>query len=106
MTTRATANSLSTKLQEFSKKLTPAEQSALGDILLTFGNAATRPQPTGRGLVAPAGSEKAIADVKKLIPGLGGTEGGSPQAITPTITTITITTTVASHPVITCSKMK
>jgi hypothetical protein len=102
MATRTAANQLAKKLQEFHSTLPAAEQKALEELLEAFGQSASRAKaPTGAGLVAaPAGGEKAVADVKKALPVLAGKPAAA--AITPTWTLTTITTTIASHPWITC----
>jgi uncharacterized protein (DUF697 family) len=107
MATRTAANQLAKKLQEFHSTLPAAEQKALEELLEAFGQSAARAKaPSGAGLVAaPAGGEKAIADMKKAIPALAGRPGAAlATPITPTWTLTTLTTTIASHPWITCSK--
>lgn len=99
MTSKAVAMQLANKLQDFRSTLNADEQQALDSLLISFGNLAAK-VPTGERLVVPPGGADAIADIKKAIPSFTGE--AETFAITPTVTTVTITTTVASHPVITC----
>lgn len=99
MTSIETARSLANKLQEFSETLNEEEQEALSNLMLTanraFSAAAVVPFS---GDVAPE-----ITQLNELLETAHAElKVGEEVAITPTTTTITITTTVASHPVIGC----
>ncbi len=91
------AQSLAKKLQDFRETLAGGEQEALDGLLRTFAGAA-RAATSSEGLrTAAADIEGLNAQVRSL------TDEDVNVAITPTVTTITITTTLSSHPTITCS---
>lgn len=110
--TKADASSLSEKLIVFRGLLRKGEQEALDGMLNTYlarvedvPNSPPARVARGERLVAfPAGvdgqaaAQQLIRDTKAQRLTLGGAMG-----ITPTITTVTITTTLASHPIITCN---
>lgn len=86
-----TAQALSKKLQTFRGDLNADEQFALDSMLHSFG----------------ANVRTTINEIERLDTMLGRLKGAGIDAdgaalITPTITTITITTTLASHPIIGC----
>lgn len=89
------ARNLSQKLMLFRAGLSKSEQDGFDNLLKTLG----RNLPSGRALARVPQSKKVLAEVRAA---LDVPEDG-PQAITPTVTTVTITTTVASHPGITCN---
>lgn len=92
------AESVMKKLQKFYGTLPLEEQRSLASVL----NLASRNSPkVGADLFGKANSEL----IKVMSDRLVAAELGRPSdivAIGPTITTVTITTTVASHPIITC----
>ena len=95
ITEKATV-SLAHKLQEFRGKLDEGEQDALDGLLKSFHGAARR--ATSEKDVRAAGEE-----ISRLNALLQSADDEGVVAIGPTITTVTITTTVASHPIITCN---
>ena len=96
-----TAQSLSKKMTEFRNKLSKAEQDALDKLLIFFNNSvASAPVDAAEKLLGASDSKKIMGELSKAVP-----SGKSVALITPTITTITITTTLASHPIITCNKI-
>jgi hypothetical protein len=104
MTSSATASQLSSKMQGFRATLPSEEQKALDALLLSFGRMAMQSetrQLTGAGLFEDAAQSQTMADLRSAIPDLN--DNAAVLAITPTVTTITVTTTIASHRVIGCS---
>lgn len=114
--TNADASSLSEKMIIFRGLLKEGEQKALDGMLNSFlaqvedvPNAPPERVARGERLVAfpvgvngPAAAKQLIKKTKEQRLALGGSMGITPT-ISPTITTITITTTIASHPIITCN---
>lgn len=86
------AKKLASKLTKFRDSLGGGEQEALDALLKTFGSTLT----AARKKEAFTALDKDLAVAQAL------DEGDTTMAVTPTITTVTITTMVASHPVITC----
>ncbi|GAA1005113.1 hypothetical protein Aple_036160 [Acrocarpospora pleiomorpha] len=104
MATEATARSLAGKLQELRSTLSDDEQEALGDLLQTVvgqmeSSIKTAPR-RGQRLIAPRGSDRAIAEVRMASDMMTIEED---DFATPTITITTTVTVMASHPVITCT---
>lgn len=87
------AHSLSGKLGVFRAGLDADEQNALDALLKTFGATARTATKSG-GFAALNVNLDAARTMME--------DPNGPEAITPTVTTVTITTTVASHPIITC----
>ena len=96
--TTKTANSLSHKLQTFRETLPNDEKLALDTVLIYFNNKVHDSEGGAALLKTPSGTQ-ILEEMKKSLP---LTPVGQPL-ITPTITTITITTILASHPIITCA---
>ena len=91
------AQSLAQKLQQFRGGLNGGEQEALDGLLRTFAGAT-------QNLGARGGLDAAASDLDELNTKVRSlTDEGQQEAVTPTVTTITITTTVASHPTIGCN---
>ncbi|MDO9053088.1 MAG: hypothetical protein Q7U37_04020 [Gallionella sp.] len=86
------AKNLASKLTQFRDSLGGGEQEALDALLKTFGST----------LTAARKNEAFVTLDKDLAVAQALDEGDITMAVTPTLTTVTITTTVASHPVITC----
>jgi hypothetical protein len=99
--TKNAAQTLSKKLVDFRKRLDQEEQLAL-DVLLTSFTSQISAGPDGAGLLRVQGGTELLLDARRAI---GEELGDTTAAITPTITTVTITTTLASHPVITCASI-
>lgn len=91
------AQSLAQKLQELRGSLSGGEQEALDGLLRTFAGAARNPGTRGGLTAAASDIDELNAKVRSL------TDEGPQNLATPTVTTITITTTVASHPTIGCN---
>jgi hypothetical protein len=100
--TRADGEALVDKLQKFRTTLTESEQVMLDNILLVFQDRLAQPE-----------AEELLADfpeAEELLDEVSGFRfnvlegsGGRPEPEAATWTTVTITTTVASHPWITCA---
>ena len=96
-----TSQALSKKLQDLYKTLNKDEQVALRDLLVTtyrgFSSVAIQPLSKKR--------NPDLDRLNELLTQARAQMGGDQAdfAITPTVTTITVTTTVASHPIITCN---
>lgn len=91
--TAEAAKSLSSKLGDFRAGLDADEQTALDGLLKSFGSSA-RAATKSSGFKALNINLDAARSMME--------DPNGPEAITPTVTTVTITTTLASHPVITC----
>lgn len=98
-TTIQTAKSLSKKLQTFRDTLANDEKAALDNLLIYFSNKVTA-SSGGAELLKVSNGKQILEEIKKAL-----SSGQDAKLITPTITTITLTTTLASHPIITCSKL-
>jgi hypothetical protein len=102
MTTINTAQDLSKSLDTFRATLPPDQKKALDAMLISFGRQAMRSElPTGQGLFERPDAARSMESLRMSLPTLA--DEGDLMAITPTVTTITITTTIASHKVIGCS---
>lgn len=105
-----TARSLSQKLQNFHETLPKDEQNALEKLLIYFNNK-IKASDAGAELLKTRGGREIIDEMTKLdpirpirgLPGRGPLTPVTPRVVGPTITTVTITTTIASHKIITCS---
>ncbi|MDD4761998.1 MAG: hypothetical protein PHZ25_03190 [Candidatus Pacebacteria bacterium] len=98
-TTITTAQSLSRKLQTFRETLANEEKAALDELLIYFSNKVTA-SSGGAAILKVSNGKQILEEIKKTLPSIQAN-----KAITPTVTTVTITTTIASHPIITCSKL-
>jgi hypothetical protein len=93
----ATAEKMAVKLQEFRGQLPNDEKEALDGLLRVFGSTVARSREAAAGAQLTQLNE--MLDRASVQQAVGGDDG----EITPTITTATVLTTVASHPVITCT---
>jgi hypothetical protein len=103
MATEETARSLAGKLQDLRETLPADEQKALENLLQTvvsqMDSSIKEPRTRGQKLIAPPGSDKAIAEVRLASDRMTIEES---NFATPTITITTTVTIMASHPVIGC----
>lgn len=97
---KSAANRLARKLQAFREGLPRGEKQALDRLLMTFADQAVS-KPTGSGLLAIPNASEVVQETQRRVQDLRA-KGGT-QAITPTWTLTTLTTTIASHPIITCN---
>lgn len=108
MPDRNDADSVVRKLQNLREGLEPNEQQVLDSILVVFAEKVSQPEaqellkdfPDAPELLDEVSGFAARGGGMGAVGSPGG--GGEAQAITPTITTITLTTTLASHPWIGC----
>lgn len=102
-TSKKTAQSLSDKMIHFRALLTNPEQKALDDLLRSIAGQVVQAEkkPKGARLFRSATSKNILVQMKKIDVGGSGQLAATPITLT---TLTTITTTVASHPIITCSK--
>ena len=93
MTTRETAEDLTEKLEEFARGLSPEEQRALANLLVSFDSLVRRAGVDELVSEVP-GAKALLQDVEDHMASIS--MNPAPLATTITITTITLTTTLAS----------
>ena len=97
---KGAAASVADKLVDFRNGLKPDEQEALDNLLDTFKRA-FKHIPDGVGLLGFPEGQSPLDVIRDEVSKRAPEPEGDPF-IGPTITTITIVTTIASHPIITC----
>ena len=106
-TDRQAAQSLAVRMIAFRETLPESEQEALDSLLRSFAEQVAdsvdvrRYPPSGEGLIARSGVQS-VEDIRQLVRDVRAAQPQDVVAIGPTITITTVTTTIASHPIITC----